>query len=102
MARIHVLLDLQSFGQGCDCLASDFLKTYWLVCHIKVQEKFSSSAISWNRAMDEVRTDRLMVKYGKDSLLVIIRDWPVSKKYKDKPEMVASLEYLVCLVNDFS
>ena len=65
----------------------------------KVQEKFSSSEISWNRAMDEVRTDRLMAKYGKDSLLVIIRDWPASEKYKDKPEMVASLEYLVCLVN---
>ena len=59
----------------------------------------SSSEISWNRAMDEVRTDRLMAKYGKDSLLVIIRDWPASEKYKDKPEMVASLEYLVCLVN---
>jgi len=52
--------------------------------------------------MDEVRTDRLMTKYGKDSLLVIIRDWPVSGKYKDKPEMVASLEYLVSLLNDFS
>ena len=49
--------------------------------------------------MDEVRTDRLMAKYGNDSLLVIIRDWPASEKYKDKPEMVASLEYLVCLVN---
>ena len=65
----------------------------------KVQEKFSASDISWNRAMDEVRTDRLMAKYGKDCLLVIIRDWPVSAKYKDKPELVASLEYLVCLVN---
>lgn len=49
--------------------------------------------------MDEVRTDRLMGKYGKDCLLVLIRDWPASEKYKDKPEMVASLEYLVCLVN---
>ena len=49
--------------------------------------------------MDEVRTDRLMAKFGKESLLVIMRDWPASEKYKDKPEMVASLEYLVCLVN---
>jgi len=48
--------------------------------------------------MDGVRTDRLMAKYGQDSLLVIIRDWPASEKYKDKPELVASLEYLVCLV----
>ena len=47
--------------------------------------------------MDEVRTDRLTAKYGTDSLLVIIRDWPISGKYKDKPELVASLEYLVCV-----
>lgn len=65
----------------------------------KVQEKFGSGAdISWNRAMDEVRTERLMTKHGKDTLLVIIRDWPVSEKYKGKPELVASLEYLVCVV----
>lgn len=47
--------------------------------------------------MDEVRTDRLVWKYGSDTLLVIIRDWPVSEKYKDKPDLVASLEYLVCV-----
>ena len=68
-------------------------------CYFKVQDKFSANEISWNRAMDEVRTDRLMAKYGTDSLLVIIRDWPVSEKYKDKPELVASLEYLVCVVD---
>ncbi|XP_068676223.1 transient receptor potential cation channel subfamily V member 2-like isoform X2 [Montipora foliosa] len=45
--------------------------------------------------MDEVRTDRLMEKYGKDALLVIIRDWPLNVKYKDNPELVASLEYLI-------
>ena len=77
----------------------DFLNHLDWFGHLKVQEKFSSNDISWNRAMDEVRTDRLMAKYGKDSLLVIIRDWPVSEKYKDKPEMVASLEYLVRVVN---
>ena len=48
--------------------------------------------------MDEVRIDRLMEKYGKDALCVIIQDWPASLKYKHKPELVASLEYLVCLV----
>ena len=47
--------------------------------------------------MDEVRTDRLVCKYGSDTLLVIIQNWPVSEKYKDKPELVASLEYLVCV-----
>ena len=45
--------------------------------------------------MDKVRIERLMSKHGKDTLLVIIRDWPAKTKYKDKPELVASLEYLV-------
>ena len=46
--------------------------------------------------MDEVRTDRLVKSYGQNTLLVIIRDWPISMKYKGKPDLVASLEYLVC------
>ena len=63
---------------------------------LKVEKKFGVGVgISWNRAMDEVRTERLMAKHGKDALLVIIRDWPASGKYKDKPELVASLEHLV-------
>ncbi|XP_015747105.1 PREDICTED: uncharacterized protein LOC107326867 [Acropora digitifera] len=45
--------------------------------------------------MDEVRIERLLAKHGKDALLVIIRDWPVSGKYKGQPELVASLEYLI-------
>ena len=62
----------------------------------KVEEKFNTYAgISWNKAMDKVRIERLMTKHGKDTLLVIIRDWPAKTKYKDKPELVASLEYLV-------
>ena len=61
-----------------------------------MEEKFNSGrGTSWNRAMDEVRTERLMAKHGKDTLLVIIRDWPASEKYKNKLELVASLEYLV-------
>jgi len=51
--------------------------------------------MSWNRAMDEVRADRLIEKHGKNSLLVIIHEWPQKKKYKDKPELIPSLEYLV-------
>lgn len=49
--------------------------------------------------MDEVRIERLLTKHGKDALLVIIRDWPVSGKYKGQPELVASLEYLVCMIS---
>lgn len=47
--------------------------------------------------MDEVRIERLLAKHGKDALLVIIRDWPKSEKYKNEPELVTSLEYLVCM-----
>ena len=72
------------------------IKTYIL----KVQEKFNTKEVSWNRAMDEVRTDRLLAKHDRDALLVIIRDWPNSEKYKGKPELVASLEYLVCVYCD--
>ena len=50
--------------------------------------------------MDEVRIERLLAKYGKDALLVIIRDWPVSEKYKGQvPELVAGLGYLVCMIS---
>ena len=73
-----------------------------LSADLKVEEKFVSKAgISWNRAMDEVRTDRLMAKYGKDTLCVIIRDWPASDKYKDKLELLASLERLVRMISNF-
>ena len=48
--------------------------------------------------MDEVRTDRLLAKYGKDTILILIRDWPNSEKYKGKPELVVSLEYLVSML----
>ena len=48
--------------------------------------------------MDEVRTDRLLEKHGKDTILILIHDWPNSEKYKGKPELVVSLEYLVSML----
>lgn len=67
----------------------------------KVENKFNSrQGISWNRAMDEVRTERLMAAHGKDTLCVIIKHWPASEKYRGKLELVASLEYLVCMIRD--
>ena len=45
--------------------------------------------------MDEVRADRLIEKHGKNALLVIIHDWPQKRKYKENPELIPSLEYLV-------
>lgn len=67
-----------------------------VLSYLKVEGKTTAiPGMSWNRAMDEVRIERLMARHGKDTLLVIIRDWPASDKYKDQPELVASLEYLV-------
>ena len=65
----------------------------------KVENKFNSRrGISWNTAMDEVHTERLMATHGRNTLCVIIKHWPASEKYRGKLELVASLEYLVCMV----
>ena len=70
---------------------------YHLLINFQVQNKVNVkvTGMSWNRAMDEVRVDRLSEKHGKNALLVIIHKWPQMKKYKDKPELIPSLEYLV-------
>lgn len=49
--------------------------------------------------MDEVRADCLMKKYGKNVLRVIIHEWPQRRKYKEKPEVLPSLEYLVTVIS---
>ena len=46
--------------------------------------------------MDEVRTERLVETHKNKALLVMLRDWPVSKDYKDQPELICSLEQQVC------
>ena len=68
---------------------------YDISINFQVQNKVKIADMSWNRAMDEVRADQLIEKHGKNSLLVIIHEWPRKKQYKDKPELVPSLEYLV-------
>ena len=72
-----------------------FACTIILLIDFQVQNKVKIADISWNRAMDEVRADRLTEKHGKNALLVIIYEWPRTEKYKDKPELIPSLEYLV-------
>ena len=70
---------------------------FHLLINFQVQNKvrLKVTGMSWYRAMDEVRADRLTEKHGKNALLVIIQKWPRMKKYKDKPELIPSLEYLV-------
>ena len=68
---------------------------YHLLINFQVQNKVKVADMSWNRAMDEVRADWLTEKHGKNTLVVIIHEWPQMKKYKEKPELIPSLEYLV-------
>ena len=76
-----------------------FVQKSTCVAYFKVEEKVATKAgITWKRAMDEVRTERLMARHGIDTLLVLIRDWPSSEKYENEPVLLASLEYLVCII----
>ena len=68
---------------------------YYLLINFQVRNKEKVADLSFNRAMDEVRADRLTEKHGKNALLVIIHKWPQMQIYKDKPELIPSLEYLV-------
>ena len=60
---------------------------------------------TWNRAMDEVRVERLIQKYkdngempNEDPALVILKRWPMAKQYKDNLDCLPSLEQLVCVL----
>ena len=45
--------------------------------------------------MDEVRAERWENKYKERTLEVMIKYWPDTEKYKNKPELIASLEHQV-------
>ena len=59
--------------------------------------------MSWNRAMDEVRVERLIQKFkhngelaSEDPALVMLKKWPTSKQYQDNSDRLPGLEKLVC------
>ena len=59
---------------------------------------------TWNRAMDEVRVERLIQKYkdngempNEDPALLMLKRWPMAKQYKDNLDRLPSLEQLVCV-----
>ena len=59
---------------------------------------------TWNRAMDEVRVERLIQKYkdngemsNEDPALMMLKRWPMAKQYKDNLDRLPSLEQLVCV-----
>ena len=61
----------------------------------KVHEKYDNK-IAWDRAMDEVRAERWEKRYKERTLEVMIKYWPDTDKYKNRPELVTSLENQVC------
>ena len=66
-----------------------------VVITLQVAEKVNDEGITWNRAMDELRVEKLIDKYQDQALLVIIDKWPNQPKFQGKPETIPSLEYLV-------
>ena len=61
--------------------------------------------MSWNRAMDEVRVERLIQKYkdngelvSEDPALVMLKKWPTSKQYQDYSDRLPGLEQLVGII----
>ena len=71
---------------------------------LQVRQKQGEGS-SWNKAMDEVRVERLIQKYkdsgelvSEDPALLMLKKWPMSKHYKDNPDRLPSLEQLVCQV----
>ena len=81
-----------------NCYCTDI--TYH-ISNSQVREKYSNGTL-WSRAMDEVRVERLVAKYEDggsdpkdDPLLVLLKKWPESGKYKENPRLRASLEHQV-------
>ncbi|PFX12860.1 hypothetical protein AWC38_SpisGene23112 [Stylophora pistillata] len=80
-----------------DFLSSQYDREFW----IKVSQK-QSNGVLWNRAMDEVLVERLIQKYKdnggldrEDPALLMLKNWPASKQYKDNPEKLPGLEELI-------
>jgi len=86
--------------QQVDGPEDEFDPEFW----IKVQQK-RSEGMSWNRAMDGVRVERLIQKYkdngelvSEDPAVVMLKKWPASKQYQDNSDRLPGLEQLVCIM----
>ena len=69
---------------------------------MQVHER-QSRGLPWNRAMNEVRVEIIIQNYkdngeldSEDPALVMLKQWPASKQYKDRPDKLPGLEKLVC------
>ena len=69
---------------------------------MQVHER-QSIGLPWNRVINEVRVERIIQNYkdngeldSEDPALVMLKQWPASKQYKDRPDKLPGLEKLVC------
>ncbi|XP_022777940.1 uncharacterized protein LOC111319429 [Stylophora pistillata] len=79
-----------------DLLDGEFYRSreFWMMVHEK-----QSKGLPWDRAMDEVRVERLIQSYkdngeldSEDPALTMLKHWPASKQYKNKPDKLPGLE----------
>ncbi|PFX14915.1 hypothetical protein AWC38_SpisGene20899 [Stylophora pistillata] len=79
-------------------LFEDELNTeLWTKIHQKQRE-----GTSWNKAIDEVRVEKLIQKYkndgeldSEDPALLMLKQWPKSEWYKNNPDKLRGLERLI-------
>ncbi|PFX11648.1 hypothetical protein AWC38_SpisGene24538 [Stylophora pistillata] len=74
-----------------------FDEKFW----IKVHQK-QIDGLSWNRAMDEVRVEKLIKKFkdsgemgSEDPALVMLKRWPATEQYRNNPDKNRGLEQLI-------
>ena len=80
----------QLVGRSTDSSIIRIQLRSWIVSK-KVHEKFDMGA-TWDGAMDEIRAERWEKRYKERTLEVMIKYWPDTDKYKNRPELITSLE----------
>ncbi|XP_022777936.1 uncharacterized protein LOC111319424 [Stylophora pistillata] len=90
----HFLLSLSSVQEIIS-------KQYFLQAIFKVHQK-QIDGLSWNRAMDEVRVEKLIKKFkdsgemgSEDPALVMLKRWPATEQYRNNPDKNRGLEQLI-------
>ena len=71
--------------------------------------KKHDKGIAWKRAVDEARVERLIQKCTesgkldtKDPALLMLKRWPLAKKFQDNADSLPSLEQLVKLCGQYN
>nr|XP_058942043.1 uncharacterized protein LOC131770347 [Pocillopora verrucosa] len=80
-----------------DSFSVEYDRNFWKKVHQKQNEGFS-----WTRAMDDVCVECMIQKYKdsgqmarEDPALLMLKQWPAAKQYKNNPEDLSGLEQMV-------